>query len=299
MRPAPAFWISALLLAALVTLGDLEVRATQSEGSVLFERAGSVHPDLAKSAGLEQRWLTRAPLDPGVDFLELLHVHEGRLFAATAQGRIFALDPSTGLILWSIRVQGPVHRPRCRLSFDSRRLFVAMTDRILVLDRDSGNTLESLEVPAPLASEVAVSPELICAPLHDSFVHVFRLPYTGASRNESAPLSNLTDHVPALPPNATRRTEKLHTFRLDEPLQAKPIMAGLFFIAPMRNHRLATIEPVSRKLIGEFALNSPVASPVVYAPKSGAVLVATADHQVYSLGLAPGTLPIYFIGVPT
>ncbi|MBM3988173.1 MAG: hypothetical protein FJ294_09485 [Planctomycetes bacterium] len=64
---------------------------------------------LLKSTG-ERRWTTSLP-GTGYGIFTLLH-EDGALFAASG-GRLFALEPKSGVILWSNELAGPGNGDAC------------------------------------------------------------------------------------------------------------------------------------------------------------------------------------------
>jgi outer membrane protein assembly factor BamB len=103
-----------------------------------------------QAAGLSRYWQAHLPLAPGDSVDTAMRVDEV-LYAISDLGLLYAVTADTGLIRWARKVAEPDHqiyRPsHVRTSTGTGPVILATTRKVLVIDRYSGELLQSFEPP--------------------------------------------------------------------------------------------------------------------------------------------------------
>ena len=117
-------------------------------------------------------------IDPAKGFGGGVAYDDGKLFAATGFGEVFAIDPASGKVLWKVKVETPVGNAPVA---NGGRVFVSTQDNhFYALAQDNGRTLwdhQGIQEPAGIlaGTSAAVSGEYVLAPYTSGELYALRI----------------------------------------------------------------------------------------------------------------------------
>lgn len=124
--------------------------------------------------GLVRRWFGQMPAISPREIVTTLKVSDGLLFAQTSKGRIFCLESESGSLRWQAVVgdaTSEVYPP----AISGESIFVASADKLVHIDRTTGQVQWVRELPSAAASGPGANADYVYVPTMQNRIYAIAL----------------------------------------------------------------------------------------------------------------------------
>src|ERR1043166_7413125 len=128
----------------------------------------------AERHGLKRAWFSQIPLDVSKSRISYVTLQSGLLMVTTDEGMLFAINPETGLVLWSYQVGEP-RFVTLAAGANDKYVGVVNATYLHLLDRASGGLIWKRELTGVPSRGPVLTENQICVPLALGPVEVYPL----------------------------------------------------------------------------------------------------------------------------
>ncbi len=244
--------------------------------------------------GLKRHWHTYVPVQGARDGIVSLQIFEKQIAVQTRMGSIASVDLESGATQWSVLPGHPYRAFQLPVGANENNFLVYASGKLLGLDRKTGMTEWSLDLPGIPATVAAADEEHLYIGTSDGMVRGYFLPF---SLRQSLAQVSRSEFEEALRRRGlsserinSRVPEMIWSYQLPAAIRVAPAVFGTHVVFADGEGSIYCIENERRTLGDHFRAGASVAADL--AQTSDFVYLASLDRQVYAAEQVAGKLEL-------